>query len=362
LRIGYVSPNFREHCQSLFTLPLFSKHDHERFEIICYAGFQIADETTQRLRGMVDGWRDTARMDDAAVAELVREDGIDILVDLTMHMTNGRPMLFARKPAPVQVAWLAYPGTTGLAAIDYRLTDPHLDPAGEQDDHYAEKSWRLPDTFWCYDPGSAEPAVNDLPALTRGVVTFGCLNNFCKVSDRALALWGAVLAAVPKSRLVLLAPAGAARQRVLATLAGCGIESGRIEFVGRQPRGAYLRTYHQIDIGLDTVPYNGHTTSLDCYFMGVPVVTLVGRTVVGRAGLSQLTNLGLSELVGRTEGDFVRIAVDLAGDLPRLAQLRAGLRDRMRRSPLMDAARFARGVEAAYREMWRRWCETGAGA
>jgi predicted O-linked N-acetylglucosamine transferase (SPINDLY family) len=354
LRVGYVSPNFREHCQSLFTLPLFANHDRERFEIYCYAGFQIFDETTQRLRGLVDGWRDTGQMDDAAVAELVREDGIDILVDLTMHMRNGRPL----RPAPIAVAWLAYPGTTGLGAVDYRLTDPHLDPPGEQDDHYVEKSWRLPESFWCYDPGTDEP-VNELPALSAGCVTFGCLNNFCKVSDRTLALWGAVLAAVPKSRLVLLAPEGVARQRVLGKLVERGIEAGRIGFVGRQPRGAYLRTYHQIDVGLDTVPYNGHTTSLDCYFMGIPVVTLVGQTVVGRAGLSQLTNLGLGELVGRSEGEFVRIAVDLANDLPRLVRLRGTLRERMRGSALMDGARFARGVEAAYRKMWRDWCANG---
>jgi protein O-GlcNAc transferase len=358
LRIGYVSADFREHCQTLFTTPLLSHHDHAAFEIYCYSSVARQDDFTRRLSAHADVWRDVREFDDDALAQRIREDRIDILVDLTMHMANGRPLLFARRPAPVQVAWLAYPGTTGSGAIGYRLTDPWLDPHGDPqvDAQYSERSIRLPDSFWCYDALADEPAVNALPALAAGHVTFGCLNNPCKLTDRTLQMWGRVLAAVEGSRLVLMAPPGAARERLVARFAAHGIEPARVSFVAFRPRAAYLETYHGIDLALDTFPYNGHTTSLDAFWMGVPVVTRVGRTAVGRGGLSQLANLGLAELAAATDDDYVRIAAALAGDLPRLAALRAGLRARMERSPLMDGARFARHVEAAYRQIWAEWC------
>jgi predicted O-linked N-acetylglucosamine transferase (SPINDLY family) len=256
----------------------------------------------------------------------------------------------------VQVAWLAYPGTTGMTAIDYRLTDPHLDPPGCGDENYTEKSIRLPDTFWCYDPLTTEPAVNDLPALTSGRFTFGCLNNFCKLNDETAAVWAQVLRQVEGSRLLLLAPLGNHRQRALDRFQQHGIEANRIEFVPHQSRRKYLETYRRIDLGLDTFPYNGHTTSLDSFWMGVPVVSRVGKTAVARAGWCQLSNLGLTELAGETPEKFVRIAVELAHDLPRLQLLRSTLRRRMEQSPLMDAPKFARNIEAAYRRMWRTWC------
>ena len=362
LRIGYVSPDFREHCQSLFTTPLLSNHDHERFEIFCYANVTRPDERTQRLTGCADVWRLTHGLSDDKVAEMIRADGIDILVDLTMHMSHGRPLLFARKPAPVQVAWLAYPGTTGMAAMDYRLTDPWLDPPGETDRFYREKSIRLPDTFWCYDPMAAEPVPNALPVLAEGCFTFGCLNNPCKLNEATLALWAKVMAQVAGSRLLLLSPPGSHRGRTLECLAAHGIVSERVEILAPQPRPRYLEAYHRIDLGLDTFPYNGHTTSLDSFWMGVPVVTRVGGTAVGRAGWSQLCNLNLRELaaaeastIAASDEEFIRIAVELANDLPRLGELRSTLRPRMRRSPLMDAPRFARNIEAAYRRMWEQF-------
>jgi len=356
LRIGYVSPDFREHCQSLFTLPLLSHHDHSRFEIFGYARTTKPDAVTDRIAGLMDGWCDTSSLDDDQVADRVRSDRIDILVDLTQHMSNGRPRMFARKPAPVQVAWLAYPGTTGLAAMDYRLTDPYLDPPGEHDDWYSETSLRLPDTFWCYDPLTAGPLPGPLPALANGYVTFGCLNNFCKVNPAVLHLWARVISAVPGSRLLLLCPPGSQRQRVLDTLAQGGVGAERIEFAAFRPRPDYLGLHQRVDLGLDTFPYNGHTTSLDAFWMGVPVVTRTGGTVVGRAGWSQLCNLGLGELAATSDEKFVDIAVGLAQDLPRLARLRAGLRSRMEDSPLMDGQRFARNVEAAFRRIWQHWC------
>jgi len=364
LKIGYVSPDFRDHCQCFFTDPLLSRHDKRQFEIFCYSGVLLEDAVSKRLRGYADHWCSTVSLSDQKLADAIRADGIDVLVDLTMHMARTRILAFAYRPAPVQVSWLAYPSTTGVDAIDYRLTDPHLDPPGMYDQDYSEKSLRLPDTFWCYDLsvvglGDGQgPGVGPLPALQNGFVTFGCLNNFCKVTPRTLSLWAQTMAAVPKSRLILLTPEGSTRQRVLDQLAAGGITADRVEFFLPRPRRIYLETYHRIDLGLDTLPYNGHTTSLDSFWMGVPVVTLVGQTIVGRAGWSQLSNLNLRELAARTDQQYVQIVTDLAADLPRLAQLRASLRQRMRQSPLTDGVRFARNMENAYRQMWRTWCQT----
>lgn len=350
LRIGYVSGDFRDHCQSLFTIPLLSNHDHEQFEIFAYSSVERPDDLTKRIAGYADVWRDVRSLDDETIARLIRDDRIDVLVDLGMHMATARPLVFARSPAPVQVAWLAYPGTTGMSAIGHRLTDPRLDPEGF-DDQYTERSVRLPHTFWCYDPLSNE-AVNPLPAKTNRFVTLGCLNNPCKLTDRTLAMWAGVMHAVPTARLLLMAPPGRPRDRLAARLTAQGIDAARVDFQSFRPRSEYLRTYHQIDLGLDTFPYNGHTTSLDSFWMGVPVVTRVGQTAVGRGGLSQLYNLGLCDLASATDEQFVRIAIELANDLSRLAELRRTLRSRMEHSSLIDASGFARDIEAAYRQMW----------
>ena len=308
LKVGYVSPDFRSHSEAFFTVPLFSAHDHEGFEIVCYSDVVRPDIITQRLRTQVDAWRSITGLDHEKVAELICRDRIDILVDLTMHMARNRLLVFARKPAPVQACWLAYPGGTGLSTIDYRITDPYLDPPGLYDGSYAEESNRLPDTFWCYDPLDDEPAVNALPAEENGYLSFGCLNNFCKVNPVVLKLWARVLKAVDRSRLTILAGEGSHRRHALDLLAEEGVARDRVIFVAHQPRQQYLQYYHGIDVGLDTVPYNGHTTSLDSFWMGVPVVTLVGQTVVGRAGLCQLTNLGLPELIASSPERYVQIA------------------------------------------------------
>jgi len=331
-------------------------HTHASFEVFCYAGVAHPDSLTRRFRALSDGWRDIAGLSHEQVAERVRDDRIDILVDLSLHAAGNRLLVFARRPAPVQVTFAGYPGTTGLETIDYRLTDPYLDPPGAHDESYVEESIRLPDTFWCYDPLADEVPVGPPPAASAGLVTFGCLNNFCKVNDKVLDLWAGVLRELDSSRLLMLSPPGSHRDRVTETLRRRGVAPERITFVGSRPRLEYLQMYHRIDVGLDTLPYNGHTTSLDACWMGVPVVSLVGSTVVGRAGLSQSMNLGLPDLVASTAGEFVRIAAGLARDFDRLATLRSTLRSRMQNSPLMDGQRFAENVEAAYREMWRRWC------
>jgi predicted O-linked N-acetylglucosamine transferase (SPINDLY family) len=354
LRIGYVSPDFREHCQTLFTTPLLSHHDHAAFDIYCYSSVERPDEQTRRIATYADVWRDVRALDDAALAERIRADDIDILVDLTMHMARGRLLAFARRPAPIQVAWLAYPGTTGVGAMDFRISDSRLDPEGF-DDHYSERTIRLPDSFWCYDPLTTQPKVNTLPALQRGYVTLGCLNNPCKLTDSTLRLWSRVMQAVPTSRLRILAPSGRHGQRVVQRLGLQGIAAERVELVPYRARAAYLRSYHDIDLGLDTFPYNGHTTSLDSLWMGVPTVTRVGETSVGRGGLSQLFQLGLTELAAETDAAFVDIVVGLCGNLSKLAQLRSSLRERLEQSPLMDGQRFAHHMEALYRHLWQRY-------
>jgi protein O-GlcNAc transferase len=356
LRIGYVSPDFQTHVQSLFTIPLFQHHDHREFEIFCYSSADKRTELTARIRGYADVFREVGALDDAALSEVIRQDRIDVLVDLTMHMTGCRLLSFARRPAPVQICWLAYPGTTGLETMDYRLSDPFLDPLEANTDVYSEETIRLPDSFWCYDPLTDVPQVSALPALAAGTITFGCLNHFRKVNDGVLGLWTKVLAAVPKSRLLLMAPAGSARGRVSSIFEAGSIALDRIQFVDRCGRLDYLARYREIDICLDTFPSNGHTTSLDALWMGVPTVTLAGDAVVGRAGLCHAMNLALPELVATTPEQYVRVASGLGADLERLSELRRTLRSRLQQSPLMDGPRFARNLESIYRDVWRRFC------
>jgi predicted O-linked N-acetylglucosamine transferase (SPINDLY family) len=356
LRIGYLSPDFRSHPVGRFLLPLLESHDHEGFEILCYASLRMPDAVTDRCRARADAWRDVLGLSDEQVARTICRDQVDILVDLTMHMGNNRLLVFARKPAPVQVTYLAYCGTTGLGTMDYRLTDTYLDPPGRDERFYRERSVHLPETYWCYRPIDQTPPVNRLPAVEAGHVGFGSLNNFCKVTSPVLAAWSRLLQAVPGSRLLLHARAGSHRDRVRAFLAEQGISAERLTWVDLLPTAEYFGLYQQIDVALDPFPYGGGTTTCDALWMGVPVVSLAGETGVGRGGVSILSNVGLPELVAGDADQYVRIAVDLANDLPRLSRLRATLRDRMQASPLMNAPRFARSVEAAYRDMWRRWC------
>jgi protein O-GlcNAc transferase len=370
LKIGYVSPDFRDHVVARNVVPLFRERDRGQFEAICYASVARPDAMTDKFRSLADGWRDIARMDDQAAADLVRADGIDILVDLSLHTGGNRLLVLARKPAPVQVIFAGYPGGTGLTTIDWRLTDPYLDPPGIGDADYVERSYRLPDSFWCYDPESMNweadpnappaPQPGPPPALSNGYITFGCLNNFSKVNDGVLQLWGRVLQGVISSRLLVMTPPGESRRRVLDCMARFGVEAGRVEFTAYQPRRAYLAEFNRIDLGLDTFPYNGHTSSLDAAWMGVPVISRIGRTAVGRGGLSLLSNLRLGELAADDDERFVKIAMLWAEDLPRLAELRRTLRQRMLASPLTDGRRFTRNVETAYRAMWKAWCEPGA--
>jgi protein O-GlcNAc transferase len=354
LRVGYVSPDLHAHPVSQFLLPLVRHHDREHFEVVAYSTGRRSDDATARIREHCDAWRDVSGVGDRVLAQSIRDDRIDVLVDLAMHTGGGRLRVFARKPAPVQICWLGHVGTTGLRQMDYRFIDRRLDP-GQDPDAYGETPLALPDTIWCYEPFEPCPEVGPLPARSTGHVTFGCQHTFHKIHRGVLSLWSRVLRALPDARLVLHAPAQS-HAKTLEALAQEGIDRFRVELLPRRPYEEYLRAYQKIDVCLDTFPYNGATTSLDALWMGAPVITLVGQTPVGRAGLSLLHNLGLSELVAETSDDYVRIAVDLGRDLGRLNALRDGLRARMRASSLMDAPRFARNVETAYRTAWQAWC------
>ncbi len=357
LRIGYLSPDFRNHVVGQNLLPVIQHHDRAEFEIICYANVPTPDEMTRQFQQSADDWRDIAGVSDEDVAEQIRRDQIDILVDLALHTDGNRLLVFARKPAPVQVSYLGYCGSTGLNAMDYRLSDPFLDPASTEVDSYSEITVRLPRTYWCYQPGSTPiPEVRSSPAKGNGWVTFGCQNNYCKISSAAWNVWTTILQAQPKSRLLIYCPRGSHRNLAHKTLVDRGIDPDRLIF--SESRGAeYFQRYCEIDIALDPFPFGGGTTTCDALFMGVPVVTLSGITAVGRGGRSILSNVGLPELVAHTQDQYVRIALELANNLDRLETLRRGMRDRMLSSPLMDEAGFARELDMAYRGMWRKWCE-----
>ena len=361
LRIGYVSPDFRQHPVGAFLAPLLAHHDRDQFEIHCFSDVRAPDAMTRRLRSYADAWHEPPGLSDDDLAALIRQQRIDILVDLTMHMEGNRLLAFARKPAPVQATYLAYCGTTGLDAIEYRLTDSHFDApstnSGQAADSdasvYSERSIRLR-SYWCYEGPAALHPVGPLPADARGHITFGCLNNFSKVTRPTLAAWRRILHAVPSSRLVLHCGEGSHR-REIATALGA---PDRIEFVSRLTLDDYFAQWNQIDIALDPFPYPGGTTSCDALWMGVPVLSLAGQTAVSRAGRSILTTIGLPDLVAGNVDAYVQLATTLAADRPRLLGLRQTLRPRMQSSPLMNAPAFARDVESAFRLMWSHWCQS----
>ncbi|HJR69116.1 MAG TPA: tetratricopeptide repeat protein [Gammaproteobacteria bacterium] len=361
LRIGYVSPDLREHPVARFVLPLFRQHDRTQVEVFAYSDVTTPDAVTGLVRDHVDWWRDVATLGDEQLAEAIRGDGIDILVDLAAHSGGNRLLTFARKPAPVQITYLAYCSTTGVDAIDYRVTDRFLDPAGEAS-HYAEISLYLPHCYWCYSapplPGSARPVTERRP----GPPIFGCLNNFAKVTDVTLDLWMRLLRRVPEARLLVYARTEAHRGRVRRAMREAGVEESRAAFVGRQPLAEYLETYRLIDVALDPHPYCGGTTTCDALWMGVPVVSLAGRTAVSRAGSTLLSHVGLERLVARSEEQYIEIAAASIRDARGLAALRLELRNRIETSPVMDAPQFARDLEAAFRTAWRAWCERRASA
>ncbi len=361
LRIGYVSPDFRLHSVAYFVEPLLHGHDRQAVEVFCYAEVLQPDIVTARLQGLADRWRVTVGLSDDELTEHIRADSIDILVDLAGHTAKNRLGVFARKPAPVQVTWLGYPSTTGLDAIDYRLVDAVTDPTGEADTQANETLVRLEGGFLCYGgvEGAPEPAVP--PCQKNGTVTFGSFNNASKVSAATLDAWATLLARLPEAHLLLKAVQfgdATTRALFLARLGERGVAAERVELVAWLPAAtAHLAIYHQVDIALDPFPYNGATTTCEALWMGVPVVTLRGNRHAGRVGASLLSQVGLTDLIADSVEEYVEIAVALAGDRGRLDDLRRSLRRRVAASPLCDGGAFARKIEAAFRHMWRQWCE-----
>lgn len=361
LRLGYVSPHFRQHAVNFFIEPLLNAHNRQAVEVFAYSSVTQPDATTARLHSVVDHWRDMARASDAELAQQVRADKIDVLVDLSGHMGQNRLLAFARRPAPVQVTYLGYQNTTGMSAIDYRLTDALADPPGLTDAFYTEKLVRLPRAFFCYDPLD-DSAVTPLPARTAGYVTFGSFNNFAKVQPETLDAWLQILALVERSRLLVLAERGGYVEKHLHSLAAQrGIEPTRIEVCDKRPRHEYLSLVARADIALDPFPMNGHTTTCDAMWMGVPVVMLLGTTYASRFGGSVLSNVGLEEpCMASTSEEYVDKASRLAVNVDELDRMRRELRSRLVASPLMDASGFTRHLEQAYRNMWHTWCNSAS--
>ncbi len=359
LRVGLVSGDLREHAVGFFLEGALSAHAAGRLEFTAYSNHHCIDAVTGRIKKSCRGWHSVAALSDENLARLIHDDGIDILLDLSGHTSHDRLPVFAWKPAPIQVAWLGYFATTGVAAMDYLIADPWTLPETEGI-YFTEKIWRLPETRLCFTPPDTDVAVAPLPALTNGYVTFGCFNNLAKMNDNVVALWARVLESVPGSRLLLKAKQLneiVVRQSVVERFAAHGIGADRILLEGSEARAKYFAAYHRVDIALDPFPFTGGTTSAEGLWMGVPVLTLEGERFLSRQGVGLLMNAGLPEWVAADADDYVTKAISHTGDLQRLATLRSGLRQQVLASPIFDAPRFARNLEAALRGMWAQWCD-----
>jgi len=362
LRVGLVSGDLRNHPVGYFiegVLAALRAQAAGRLELIAYPSHQRTDAVTERIKANCQGWHSTVGLTDEALARRVREDGIDILIDLSGHTAHNRLPMFAWKPAPVQVSWLGYFATTGVAAIDYLIADPWTLPESEEA-QFTEKIWRLPETRLCFTEPEVDIEVAPLPAQGNGYITFGCFNNLSKLNDGVVALWAQVLQAVPKSRLYLKAKQlneASVKQSISYRFSAHGIPAERLTLEGPEPRENYLAAYNRVDIALDPFPFPGGTTSVESLWMGVPVLTLAGERFLSRQGVGILKNAGLPEWIATDTADYVKRAVEHAGDLTRLATLRHGLRQQVLASPIFDAARFAGHFEAALRGMWGQWCD-----
>ena len=364
LRVGYVSGDFHHHPVGFFLEPVLAAHDHARLEVFCYSNGERADDVTRRLRQSADHWRAIAGVADAVVAAQIREDQIDILVDLSGHTPGNRLSLFAGRPAPLQASWLGYAATTGLAGMDYLVMDRATAPVGAEA-WCSEALVRLPHSRFCYGPPKDVPPPPAPSSSVRGAVTFGSFNNLAKIGPEAAGLWAEVLGAVPGSRLVLkwqsLGDAGV-RRRMCELFAAAGAPDGALELRGFSPHAQMLAEYGDIDVALDPFPFCGGLTSCEALWMGVPVVTLPGDRFASRQTLGFLRNVGLDDLAADSPEDYVAIAAALAADVARRRELRATLRSTMAASLLCDAAVFTPTLEAAYRTMWRRRCAGEAAA
>lgn len=363
LRVGYCSQDFRNRSAGHFIEPIIQHHDKANFHVTLYHNVISEDELTARLKSHAQAYRNVMPLDDKKMVALIKQDAIDILVDLSGHTGSGRIVPFAVKPAPVQYTYMGYPNTTGLPQIDFRIVDWHTDPAGSE--HLATETLvRMDGCFLCYTPPHHAGPVKPAPETANNYVTFGSFNTLTKISKHVLEVWAKVLHAVPNARLVLKALALSSpntKDRIWNTLASFGIAKERVDlFAETKGKSEHLDMYAKVDIALDPWPYNGTTTTVEAMYMGVPVITIAGNSHVSRVGVSLLTNLGTPEHIARDESDYVRIAAALAADRPKRLRLRDTLRHTVESSVLCDHAGFTRRLEAHYRAAWRAWCEKKA--
>ncbi|HEY8026674.1 MAG TPA: peptide-binding protein, partial [Burkholderiaceae bacterium] len=364
LRVGLVSGDFRIHPVGYFienVLAALAADASARMEVVAYSTHSSTDALTEKIKGSCHGWRSAFGMSDEALAECIRNDGIDILIDLSGHTGHNRLPVFAWKPAPIQASWLGYVATSGMATMDYYIADRHAVPEW-QEAQFVEKVWRLPESMNCFTPPAFNHPVSPTPALANGYITFGSFNNLTKMNDRVVALWASVLANIPHSKLLLntkqLSDA-ATREATWQRFADAGIGRERVLLEYITPRANSVAAYSRVDIALDPFPYNGGTTTAEALWMGVPVLTLAGERLAGRMGVSQLSNVGLQNWIAESEADYVAKAAQLC-DIQALATLRAGLRQQALASPLFDAPRFAGHFAQALRGMWLRWLDERA--
>ncbi|MAF84211.1 MAG: hypothetical protein CL797_08925 [Chromatiales bacterium] len=362
LRLAYISPDFRKHSVAYFTHSLMQLHDRTKVTVFCYSNVLREDERTIEFQSKADHWLSITGMQEDTIAERIREDKIDILVDLAGHTSRNSLGVLARRPAPILVTWLGYPNTTGLRSIDYRITDAIADPPGEADQFHTEKLFRLEHGFLCYQPDGSAPEVSPPPCIDQEFITFGSFNNLAKITPEVVQVWSDILARIPDSRLVLKSkPLGdqGTQSRYLEMFAERGISAKRLDLIGWAPeKDEHMDSYSRVDICLDPFPYNGTTTTCEALWMGVPVISLSGDRHAGRVGTSILHNAGLSEFIAPTVESLIALAESLSGDTERLIVLRQGLRERLSESTLMNCQLFTETLENAYREMWSTWCKT----
>jgi protein O-GlcNAc transferase len=359
LKIGYVSPDFKRHPVACFIEPILMAHNRKYFKVFCYSNTLRHDEATKRIQKYSDQWRNIVGISDEEVAELIRKDQIDMLVDLAGHTADNRILLFAQKPAPIQISWIGYLATTGLPTMDYKIADNYTDPSGLTEQFYTERLMRLPESFLCYLPTKDSPNVGPSPTLSTGHITFGSFNNFPKITSEVFSVWARILNELPDSRLILKGKSfndKATYEYAINMFTQRGLAAERITLQSWDPSPKHMESYNQVDIGLDTFPFNGAATTCEAMWMGVPVVTLAGTAYHSRVGISLLSNVGLPELVAKTLDEYISITVNIAKDLERLQLLRERLREMMKHSPLCDAERFIGNLEICYRNIWKMWC------
>ena len=356
LRIGYVSGDFRKHSVAFFFEPLLDYHDANLFETFCYYNNNIFDNFTDIIKNKTDNWRNIFSISDVDVSDIIKNDNIDILIDLSGHTGQNRLKLFALKPAPIQITWLGYPNTTGLSEIDYRLTDVIADPIGISDEFHTEKLYRLPRGFLCYKGNNSVSLPNDIPQIKNRFVTYGSFNNFLKVTPDVIKVWSKILKFSPTSRLILKgSDINQNASQHIETFAKEGISEDRISFYQRLPKiSEHLELYNSIDIALDTFPYNGVTTTCEALWMGVPVITLLGKQHASRVGASILTNVGLEEFIANDIDNYIEMATTFAKKIDLLEKMRKELREKMLKSSLCSGSIFAKEIERAYKEIWSK--------